>query len=240
VLVGDLVATRLRVDPRRLAPGERVWFEGAHWPISGVFRAPGTTIAGEIWAPLTALQGAVRRDDVSVLFVRFADADAFTDLEVFARRRLDLELVAVPTQRFFAEAAAWFGPIQTLAWALAAMIAAATLFAAVNTFGTAVRERSKELATLRALGFPGRALVVALCIEAFLLAAAGALVGLLLARLAVSGAAFRIAMNAFALDVDGLAVLIGALGAVATGLLATLPAARRILTTPIAAGLKGA
>lgn len=240
VLVGDLVAARLQVPAAQVAVGSSIQFEGGTYRVAGIFSAKGTTIGSEIWAPLTELQGRVRRDDVSVVFVRFEDPSAFGDLEAFTRRRLDLELVAVPTRRFYRDAAAYFRPIQMLAWALAGMIALATMFSAANTMSAAVSERMRELATLRAVGFPGLALVLSLWMEALLLAAAGALLGLFLARIALADAAFRIAMSAFALEIDGIAVLLGAGGALLVAATGSLPAVFRILRMPIASALKGA
>ena len=239
VLVGRLVAAKIGVNEERLRIGQTLRFEGGEFEVSGSFAAPGTTIESEIWAPLHELMGHARRDDVSAVFVRMADPDLLEDVEVFAGRRLDLELLYLPSRDYYKELAAYFRPIQTLAWLMALMIALTVVFTGANTLNTAVQDRITELATLRALGYSGTALVLSLFVEALLLAAAGGLAGLLGAQLLISGTAFRIGMGAFSLEVDGTAVLSGFAGVLLLGLCGTLPAGTRVLRMPVAVALKG-
>ncbi len=238
VLVGDLVADRIGVPRDVLGVGRTVWFEGGTFTVSGVFAAPGTTIAAEIWAPLWELRGLTKREDSSAVFVRVADESVFTDLELFTRRRLDLELECIPTTLYYRELAAYFAPIQALAWLLSLMIGASALFGGANTLNAAVIDRARELATLRTLGFSGFALVRSLLAESLVLASAGGLLGLLFARAALSGQAFQIAMSAFRIEVDAVSVLAGLAAVLAVGALGTIPAAVRVLRMPIAAALK--
>jgi hypothetical protein len=69
-------------------------------------------------------------------------------------------------------------------------------------------------------------------------AAAGGLVGLAIARWIVSGVAVRIAMGAFALEVDAVATLVATAGVLALGVLGVLPAAVRTSRLSVAAALK--
>ena len=71
-----------------------------------------------------------------------------------------------------------------------------------------------------------------------LFAAAGGLVGLLLARVFLAGGAVRLAMSAFALQVDAVSILAGFAGVLLLGLLASAPAALRVVRLPISAALK--
>ncbi len=238
VLVGRLVPLKLGLPAERFAIGEVLRFENGEFRISGRFAAPGTTIESELWAQVQDLKSLTRREDVSAIFVRLERQEDFAQLELFARRRLDLELNAIRSTVYYAELAAWFGPIQGLAWVLAAMMAAAALFGAANTLNAAVQDRVRELAMLRAVGYPGRALVAALVQEGVVLAAAGGIVGLALARVLIEGAAVGIAMGAFQLSIGPEAVLTAFAGVLALGLLGSLPAAVRVLRLPVAAALK--
>lgn len=237
-LVGRIAAEKLGVDPARLAVGETIRFEGGAFTIVGTFAAPGTTIESEIFAPLVDLRSLSQREDSSAVFVRLEDPAAFRELDLFAKRRLDLELNAIPSSLYYAELAAWFGPLRALAWVLAAMIGAAALFGGANTLNAAVQDRTRELATLRAVGYPSRALTWSLLQESILLAAAGGLVGLALARLVLSGAAVRIAMGAFTLTVGPTEVLAGFAAVLVLGLVATIPAAVRAARLTVAVALK--
>ena len=238
VLVGRLVARQLGVPEERLAIGESLRFENGSFRVSGHFAAPGTTIESELWAPLQDLKAQTRRDDLSTVFVRLEQPEALAQLELFARRRLDLELDAVRSSDYYAALAAWFGPIQALAWVLAAMMAAAATFGAANTLNAAVQDRVRELATLRAIGYGAPALVLALVQEGVVLAAAGGLAGVALARFLVEGAAVGIAMGAFQLEVGAEAIVIGAGAVLLLGALSALPAAVRVMRLPVALALK--
>jgi putative ABC transport system permease protein len=101
-----------------------------------------------------------------------------------------------------------------------------------------VQDRVRELATLRALGYPGRALALALAQESLLLAAAGGLFGVVLARLFLGGATFGIAMGAFELEVGPREVLTAFGAALLVGLAASVPAAARALRLPVALAMK--
>lgn len=238
VIVGRMVAAQLGVPDTELALGRKLRFEGATFEIVGRFAAPGTTIEAEIWTPLAELRGLTKRDDSSVVFVRMESPARFTDLELFTRRRLDLELTMIPSSTYYRELADYFAPIRAMAWAMSALILAGALFGGANTLNAAVQDRLRELAALRAVGYSGLALVRSLAQESLVVAATGALVGLALARLFVAGSSVRIAMSAFALEVDALAILVGFAGALLVGIVGTAPAATRVLRMPIAAALK--
>lgn len=237
VVIGELVAANLGVPQSQVAIGSRLRFENGTFTVVGRFAAPGTTTAAEIWAPLVDVQSHSRRDDVSALFIRLESPQALPALDLFARRRLDLELVAIPSEVYYAEAAAWLAPMRLLAWGLCAMIAVAAMFGGATTMMTAVADRTRELAALRTIGYSGLALARSLLTEALVLAAFGGLAGVLLARLLVDGGAVRLAMSAFALEVDAVAVLAGSIGALLLGFLGTIPALVRVLRLPIATAL---
>jgi len=238
VLVGRLAAANLGVRAEELALGRQIRFETGTWTIAGTFAAPGTTFESEIWAPLAPLRGLSKRDDLSAVFVRVTSASGFGELELFTRRRLDLELLFMTSESYYRELAAYFTPMRSLAWAMAALIGIAALLSGANTLQAAVQERGRELATLRALGYRGFPLAFSLTQESVVLAAAGGLLGLALARLFVAGSSVRLAMSAFALEVDAVCVIVGLAGVLLLGLLGTVPAAIRVLNLPVATALK--
>jgi ABC-type antimicrobial peptide transport system permease subunit len=237
-LVGRLAAEKLGADPADLSPGSTFWIEGAEFTVSGVFAAPGTTIESEIWIWLHELQGHAKRDDLSAVFVRTKDEDGIGDVDLFAQRRLDLELVCTPASAYYRRLAAYFLPIVALAWGMAAVIAFAALASGANTMVSSVQDRVRELAALRAIGFPNSALVVALVQEALLFSAIGGLIGLAFARILLHRSSMSLAMTAFRVEPDAAAILAGFLGVLLAALLGTIPAAIRILRLPVARALK--
>ncbi|MEX1025807.1 MAG: FtsX-like permease family protein [Planctomycetota bacterium] len=236
-IVGRLVGRQLGVPESSMALDATLEFEGAPHRIVGHFVAPGTTLEAEIWTPLEPLRGLVQRDDSSVVFTKLADEAAGKRLKLFTDRRLDLELEFLTSREYYGELVAYFKPIRRMAWALAAMIAVAALFGGANTAAASVQDRIRELATLRAIGYGSAAIIVSLLVEALLLAAAGAVVGLLFAHFALAGSAVSLAMSAFALDIDAIAVLAGFVGAVFLAGAGIVPAALRIIRLPIATAL---
>jgi hypothetical protein len=157
---------------------------------------------------------------------------------LFALRRLDLELIVIPSSVYYSELVAYFAPIRSLAWAMAALIAAAAVFGGSNAINASVQDRLRELASLRAVGYSGAALVRSLAQESVLIAATGGVLGLLLAKLMLGDVAIRISMSAFRLEVDAHSVLVGFGGVLLLGLLGAAPAAWRVQRMSIASALK--
>jgi hypothetical protein len=238
VLVGRLAPRQMGVPEDALALGKVVRFEGGEFTVAGRFAAPGTTLEAELWAPLTELRGLTRRDDSSAVFVRVEKPGDFAELELFALRRLDLELVVIPSSLYYQELVAYFKPIRALAWMMAAMIAAAAVFGGSNALNSAVQDRLRELASLRAVGYSAQAIARSLAQEALLIAAAGGVLGLALAKFALHDGAIRIAMSAFRLDADAVSVLVGFGGVLILGLFGTAPAILRVRRLSIATALK--
>lgn len=237
VIVGRLAEAQMQAPPGTLALGATVELEGQPLTVVGRFEAPSTTLEAEVWTPLGPLRGMAQRDDDSVVFVRLEDSD-LGELEYFVTSRQDLALVVTSATEYYRALTAYFAPIQALAWALAAMIAAAALFSGANTLNASVQDRVRELSVLRTMGYPGTALVRSLAQESLLLAAAGGLVGLVVARVALAGTSFSLAMSAFALRLDAVSITVGIAGVLLLGFLGVAPAAWRVLRLPVVAGLQ--
>src|SRR5262249_32161954 len=121
---------------------------------------------------------------------------------------------------------------------VACLVSAAGAFAGMNAMYGAVAGRVRELATLQTIGFPRRAIALSLIQESLLLAAAASLLAAALALLLVHGAAVRFTMGAFALKVDGPALLLGCAAGGLLGVLGALPPALAALRLPIVEALK--
>jgi ABC-type antimicrobial peptide transport system permease subunit len=128
--------------------------------------------------------------------------------------------------------------VRWLAWLIVSLVSGAGVFAGLNTMYGAVIGRSRELATLRTLGFVRRAVMLSLIQEGVLLAAAASLLASGLSLAVANGAAVRFTMSAFALRIDGAAVMIGCGVGLLLGLAGTIPPTIRALRMPIGEGLK--
>jgi len=242
VIVGTQAPTTMGLAPQRLNVGQTLYFDDRVWTIVGRFEAPGTVMEAEIWTPLSDLQIAARRDNLSCVVLTLDDGGPnggdFDDVDAFARQRLDLELVALRETAYYANLRAFYRPIQAMVWVTAILIASGGLLGGLNTMYAAFASRVRELGSLQAIGYPRHAIVLSLVQESLLASVAGALIGAAIGVFLLDGVAVRFSMGVFGLVVDSV-VLATALGAgVALGLIGGLPPAWRCLKLPIAEALK--
>ena len=216
------------------------------WKVVGLFTANGGLAESEIWTDAVVLQAAYNRGSsfqtVRVKLDSPAAFDAFHDA-LLADPRLTVK--AVRLQDYYAEQSRTVDNLITgLGTLVAALMGIGASFGALNTMYSAVATRTREIATLRALGFGSAPIVISILVESLVLASLGGLAGATVAYAAFDG--FRAAtLNwqsfsqvAFAFDVTpsllaqgcGYAILIGLIG----GLFPALRAAR----IPVATALR--
>ena len=238
VLVGRMAATKLGTAANRLAVGNSLDFEGRRWRIAGIFSAVGSALESEIWCRIDELHQALKRQDLSLIALTLSPNGDFSDLDLFCKQRLDLELQALPEVDYYAGLWKDYQPIRILASLLVVLVSTAGVFVGLNTMHGAVVGRTSELATLQTIGYSRRAVLASLLQESVLLASAACLLACFLAILLVNGMAVRFTMGAFALRVDEGAVLIGCLVGLSLGFAGALPPALRAFRMPIVDGLR--
>ncbi len=216
------------------------------WKVVGLFTANGGLAESEIWTDAVVLQSAYNRGSsfqtVRVKLESPGAFDAFQDA-LLADPRLTVK--ALRLQDYYAEQSRTvYNLITGLGTLIAALMGIGAVFGALNTMYSAVATRTREIATLRALGFGSGPLVISIMVESLFLASLGGLAGAAVAYGVFDG--FRAAtLNwqsfsqvAFAFDVTpallaqggGYAILIGLVG----GLFPALRAAR----IPVATALR--
>lgn len=238
VLVGRLAHSKLGCEKESLAIGESVEFDGRTWKVSGVFTANGAAFESELWCPLDDLQAALKRQDLSLFAVTMASSEAAADVDLFCRERIDLELKAVSEIAYYADLQKHYRPVRMLGWVVVCLVAGSGVFAGLNTMYGAVVGRVRELATLQAMGFRRRAILLTLIQEATLLSCCGALVACLVGLLFVNGTAVRFTMGAFMLRVDSMGILIACATAVALGIIGAIPPATKAMRLPVVEAIK--
>ena len=227
------------LPPDALQIGKSIYFEGKDWTVSGTFEAPGTTFEAELWAPLDDLMIQTKRDSLTCVVARLTSPDAFSDVDLFTKMRLDLELAAVKETAYYGALAAFFKPMQMLGWIMAALITASGLFGGLNTMIAAISSRSKELACLETIGYSRRAIVVALLQESMLQVGAGSLIAAGLALGILSGRSVRVTMGALALDVSGMVLAAGFAAGLILAVFGTLIPAAKLVRKPLIELLRG-
>jgi putative ABC transport system permease protein len=216
------------------------------WPVVGVFSAGGGTAESEIWTDATVLQAAYNRgDSFQSVYARLNSPAAFSAFKdaLTADPRLDVKVLRQAD--FYAEQSTAVTTLITIpGYIITGLMAIGAVFGALNTMYSSVAARTREIATLRALGFGRGAVVVSVMLEALALALVGGAAGAGVAYFVFNGFetatmnwqsfsqvtfAFRVTPELLVQGVV-LATLIGLMG----GLMPALRAARR----PIAAALR--
>lgn len=238
ILVGRLTAAKLGCDPEQLKLGQTLTFDGQTWRISGRFAAGGSAFESEVWAPLEDLQAALKRQDVSLVAVGLGPDALPSDVLMFCKEQAHLELQAVSEVAYYASLQKHYQPVRMLGWVVVLLVAAAGVFAGLNTMYGAVVGRVRELSALQAIGFRRRAIALSLIQEATLLSMAASLIASLLAICLVNGTAVRFTMGAFALRVDSTAILVGCATGLLLGLIGAIPPAIKAMRYEIVEGLK--
>jgi putative ABC transport system permease protein len=225
--------------------GRTLRMRGSEWTVVGIFES-GDANESEFWADAEVAQSAFNRQGFSSVRLQLADAKGLATVAdaLTADPRVNVDVQS--EQAYFSGQTRQFRQtIGALAGAVTFIMALGATFAALNTMYAAVGTRSREIATLRAIGFRGLPVVLSIMLESLALAVAGGILGAVIAYLlfnnvAVStlGANFTQVVFRFAvtpsLVVTGLviAVVIGMVG----GFLPALRAARQ----PVTAALRAA
>jgi len=216
------------------------------WTVVGVFEADGGVAETEIWCDARVLQGAYRRGNSFQVVLAHLDStntfDTFKDW-LTANPQLNVQ-VRRETEYYAQQSRALSSLIRTIGFGIAALMGIGAVFGAVLTMYTAVSTRSREIATLRALGFNATSVVVSVLAESLALATLGGAIGGLGAYLAFNGYQTS-TMNfqtfsqvAFAFQVTPQLLVLGLVYALGMGLIGGLLPAVRAARLPIPSALR--
>ncbi|MGL6222462.1 MAG: ABC transporter permease [Steroidobacteraceae bacterium] len=184
LIVGKGAATQFE----GLDVGKIVRLRGADWTVVGLFES-GDSFDSEIWADAGTAQTAWGRNNIfSTVLVGLESPESLETFQAALKAdpRVNVE-VKRQTAYFTEQTQATTGGIRLLGTVVAVIMGLGAVFAALNTMYAAVSARTREIATLRAIGFAGFPVVVSVMIEAMLLALAGGLIGAFLAFVLFNG-----------------------------------------------------
>jgi putative ABC transport system permease protein len=231
---------------RGLKLGETVRLGGTAFTVVGIFDAGGSSFDSEAWADADVLAATYQRPRgvYQSVVARLADPARLDVLQ--ARMAADPRLrVQVDRETaYYAKVSQMLhGLIIGLGSLVAAVMGVGAVFSALNTMYSAVAERSREIATIRAVGFGSGAVITSFVVEALLIALVGGLVGCL-AVLPVNGITTS-TMNfntfshlSFAFQITPALLGLGVLFALAMGLVGGVPPAIRAARLPITVALR--
>jgi putative ABC transport system permease protein len=159
------------------------------WRVVGIFESDGGLYETEIWCDARVLQGAYRRgNSYQTVLARLDSSDSFNTFRdwLTANPQLNVQ-VRRETEYYAAQSRALSSLIQGVGFVIAGLMGIGAVFGAILTMYTAVSTRSREIATLRALGFNSTSVVVSVLVESLALAALGGVIGGLTAYAAFNG-----------------------------------------------------
>jgi putative ABC transport system permease protein len=162
---------------------------GQQWAIVGIFEDGGGISESEIWTDARLLQSAYRRgDSFQSVYARLQSADSFSEFRDELSTDPRVNVTASRQTDYYSEQSTLVSAIITgLGTLVAAMMAVGAMIGAFNTMYTAVSARTREIGTLRALGFKAGPVVVSVLIESVVLAIIGGFLGGALAYLVFDG-----------------------------------------------------
>ncbi len=229
-----------------LTLGSTIWLGSTRWQVVGIFDAGGSAFDSEVWGDAHLLNGAYKRPDTfsQSVTVHLASPAALQQLKdaLTADPRLKVD-VTREIDYYAKQSTRMTTLITRLGGFVALIMAIGAVFGALNTMYSAVAERGREIATMRALGFGAAAVVTSFLIEALLISFVGGGLGCLavlpLNGLTTSTINFQTFSNlAFAFKITPELLVKGIFFALAMGLIGGLLPAVRAASRPVASALR--
>ena len=224
---------------RGLDIGDHVLIHGAPWTVVGVYTDQGgideTAMAGDV-DMVRADIGSPTYQSVQVILRSPADFGRFRDA-LMSNPQLNVQVKRL-TDYYRGQMGTLLTLFDFVGYFVGGLMGIGAICGAVTTLYAAVDARAREIATLRAIGFSGTAVVASVMIEALALAITGALIGLAIALLAFNGHSISTGGVIFRSSVSAPVAAAGAITAVAIGLIGGLFPAVRAGRLPVAEALR--
>ncbi|ODT90914.1 MAG: hypothetical protein ABS82_15845 [Rhodanobacter sp. SCN 67-45] len=228
-----------------LEPGHQVRLGSQLWTVVGVF-ASGDSMDSEVWGDAGVVADTYRRGSSRAsVTVKLADPGAFDAFKATLEANPQLKVDVSTTLDYFSKQSEGMSSFLTIIGiVVGSIMAIGAIFGALNCMFAAVAARAREIATLRAIGFRGLPVVVAVMLETMLLALLGGLIGGLLAWLVFNGysastlAAGSVGKLSFELKVSAELLWVGLLWALTIGFIGGLFPAVRAARLPVTTALR--
>jgi putative ABC transport system permease protein len=226
--------------------GDTVNFSGSTWKVVGIFDAGGSSFDSEVWCDSKLLNEVLKRPDniFQSVTVHLTSPAAFQQLKDSLVTNPQLNVDVTREIDYYAkQSTAMTTLITVLGGLVAAIMAIGAVFGALNTMYSAVSERGREIATMRAVGFSSWNVILSFLFEALLISFAGGILGCL-AVLPINGLTtstmnFQTFSNlAFAFKITFSLLLMGVVFALVMGILGGVFPAIRAARRPVAQALR--
>jgi len=176
------VGRQATVRFKGLTLGSDVKFGAATWKVVGVFTDDDASFESEVWGDVDLMMPAFQRNGYQSVTVKLIDPSAFESFAAALAGDPRLDLKPYPERDYYQGQSETTGTlIRVFATFVTAILSIGAVFGAVNTMYAAVAYRTREIGTLRALGFSRARIVSAFLAESVALALVGGVIGCLLA-----------------------------------------------------------
>ena len=237
-----IVARRIRDRFVNTAIGDSFKFGSQTYNVVGVFDAQGTAFGSEMWCDADFLGQARKREAYSSVIVRPVDRGAFESIKAGIENDNRLKLDVKSEYQYYEDQTTGLLGIVILVAIVTLFMTIGAILGTMNTMFSAIASRGRELATMRALGFKRRTILLSVVIESAFISLLGGLAGLLLAlpvnAISTGTTNFETFSEvAFNFRVDSGVALTGIIVALAAGIiggaLPAISAARMPITTAL-------
>ncbi len=243
LIVGERIAERIK----GFDLGATLTMQRTAWKIVGLFSSRGGAFESEVWGDLDTMAGPFRRQGGSnSLVVRLKDASSIEGFDRWIRDDPAMQLQAVNEEKYYADQSGGLSAtLLFLVGFVSSTMAIGAVFGAMNTLYALVAARTREIGTLRAVGFSRFSILTSFVIESLILAVVGGLIGCSLAfpingMSTASGQTASFSEVAFAFHIARADVIAGLIFAGVMGLIGGLMPAFRAARLPIASALRAA
>ena len=239
-----IVGSGAQAQFKGLDVGSHIALRGSDWTIVGAFVSNGDSHESELLADGETVLSAYRRNLYQSVVVLLDSKDSFATFKSSLTTNPQLSVDAMREHDYYAQQSQRMSSVLSfIAYFVGGIMAVGALFGALNTMYSAVSVRSREIATLRAIGFGASAVVLSVLIEALLLSVIGALLGAALAWMffngnVVSTLGSNFTQVVFRLAVGPSLVVLGIVWACVIGLVGGLFPAIRAARLPVATALR--
>jgi putative ABC transport system permease protein len=223
-----------------MAVGDKIILPGGEWPIVGIFSTDGDIQEGQLLADRDTLMAAVGRNAFNSVLVRLESAPNSLDALKAALTGNPALSVIVERHSTYYEHLSGANALvfSTIAYTAAGIMAVGAMFGALKIMYGGVSARTRQIGTLRALGFGALPVAISVVSECLLLALIGALIGSAIAWLLFNGAKTAYWGEFFDLKVSPGLIGLGILWAVAVAFLGGLLPAIHAARLPIVEALR--
>jgi len=222
----------------QLRVGDPITLPGGTWPIVGLFTDDGSMLESQFMADADTLLAAGRTAGYGSVLVKLESPDAFDAFSQWLSTNPGLQESAERLTDYAQRNAHQYSAFFTaLAYVVASMMTLGALFGTVKLMYTAVSARTRELATLRAIGYQPLPVALSVLLETMTLALTGALIGAAAAWLLFDGKHTTQARNVFDLSVSGHLIALGIAWALVLAVLGGVPPAIRATGRSVRDGL---